>query len=73
MLQTRLQKNKQVEGAGNVLSFDVMKNHGETFVCSIKMPYNPLFKVTMKEIVDYIYQKRPTLKYEKGVEIYINE
>lgn len=60
-------------GARKFLSFDVMKNGGEDFVCTMEMPYNPLFKLKLQEVLDYILSKRPTLKYKKDVMIFFND
>lgn len=53
------------------IQFDVMQ--GEHFVCTLRMPYNPLFRVSIDDIVEYAYSKRPTLRYEKDVCIHIDE
>ena len=73
MIRTNLSTTNKVGGARKFLSFDVMKNGGEDFVCTMKMPYNPLFKLKLQEVLDYILSKRPTLKYEKGVTIFFND
>ena len=31
----------------------------------MEMPYNSLFTPRIEEILDYIYSKRPTLRYRK--------
>ena len=72
MIRTNLSTTNKV-GARKFLSFDVMKNDGEDFVCTMKMPHNPLFKLKLQEVLDYIQSKRPTLKYEKDVMIFFND
>lgn len=56
--------------AGHYIQFDVMA--GGRFVCTLRYPFCPLFKVRMEELMDYALQKRPTLKYQKNVELWID-
>ncbi len=50
---------------GKKLTFDVMDVQTERFICTLSMPYCPLFPVTNKQVLDFVYKKRPTLKYRK--------
>jgi len=55
------------------LNIDVMTMGGAKFYCSMEYPYNPLFKVELEDILRYVYEKRPLLKYEKDVKIFIDK
>lgn len=46
------------------LTFDVADAVTDRFICTMKMPVNPLFKVTLQQVLDYVYSKRPTLRYQ---------
>lgn len=48
-----------------LLTFDVADAESDRFICTMRMPYNPLFRIKLEDIADFIYQKRPTLKYKK--------
>lgn len=50
---------------GKFLSFDVADQDTNDFICTMKMPVTPLFKVSLEEIMSFVYTKRPTLKYRK--------
>lgn len=51
-------------------SFDVMC--GDRFVCVLNVTYNPLFSPTDEDLFDYLFKKRPSLRYEKCVAIVEN-
>ena len=48
-----------------MLIFDVADALTDRYIATMKMPYNPLLKLDLQEIVDFVYTKRPTLKYRK--------
>lgn len=54
------------------LFIDVMVQGGVKFYCSLIYDYNPLFKLDIKDIEEYVYKKRPTLKYRKDVVLIID-
>lgn len=45
---------------------------GGVFRGELKYPHSPLFKLDIEDMVRFIYEKRPTLKYEKEVEVWLN-
>lgn len=47
------------------LNFDVGDAMTGGFLCSLRMPLNPLFKLTLDQIVDFIHQKRPTMRHRQ--------
>lgn len=49
------------------LDIDVVDRNTDRFICSLRMPWNPLFGLSLKEVLDFVYQKRPTLKYRQIV------
>ena len=49
----------------DVLTFDVADAETDRFICSMSIPYNPLFRLRLTEILEHLYSKRPTLKYRK--------
>ena len=52
------------------LHIDVM-TVGGVFLCTLHYRYNPIFKVSMDEIHDFVMSKRPSLQNKKIV-MYIN-
>lgn len=50
------------------IEWDVMK--GGRFVRTLRMPYNPLFKIRPEDIEKFVFEKLPTLKYAKDVELW---
>lgn len=44
---------------------------GGVFLCTLHYRYNPIFKVSMDEIHDFVMSKRPSLQNKKIV-MYIN-
>lgn len=51
--------------ASGILKFDVADQQTDRWICTLKMKVNPLFKVSLGEVLAFVYQKRPTLKYRK--------
>jgi hypothetical protein len=49
-----------------------MKDGGDTFVKTLEYEYNPLFKLDLKDVEDFVLKKLPTLKYYKDVVLVIN-
>lgn len=49
------------------LYIDVMVQGGAKFYCSLIYMYNPLFKIDLDDVVRFVNEKRPTLKYQKDV------
>lgn len=47
------------------LNIDVMILGGVKFYCTLKFTYNPLFKVSPQDLMDFVLSKRPTLRYEE--------
>ena len=52
------------------VQFDVMADG--YYQCTLRYPHCPLFRLDPKELLDYAYRKRPTLKYRKNIQIYID-
>lgn len=50
---------------GGLLIFDVADRNTDRFICTMRMPINPLFKITITDILNFVYQKRPSLKNRK--------
>jgi len=48
--------------SSKLLKFDVADAITDRFICTMRMPVNPLFKLTLQQVLDYIYLKRPSLK-----------
>lgn len=44
----------------NTIAFDIML--GGRFVCSMRMPFCPLFPLTIEEIQSFVESKRPSLR-----------
>lgn len=38
---------------------------GDRFVCTLEYKYCPLFPVTVKELEEFVFSKRPTLRGKK--------
>ena len=51
----------------NVLTFDVADAMTDDFICTLRMPFCPLFNLQPQDILEFVYSKRPTLKYRKIV------
>ena len=49
-----------------------MTQKGQRFYYTLAYPYNPLFKVSMSDIANFVYEKRPTLRYRNDVELVID-
>lgn len=49
------------------LKFDVADAVTDDFICTLRMPFCPLFKLEMQDILAFVYMKRPTLRYRKIV------
>lgn len=47
------------------IEFDIADAETDRFIDTMRMPVNPMFKVSLGEIIDFVYTKRPTLKYRK--------
>ena len=56
----RPNEQPRVGGGTKLLYLDIMREG--RFVCTVKMPYCPLFTVNVSEITDYIFKQRPSLK-----------
>ena len=52
------------------VSFDIM-SCGK-YICTLRMPYPPQSKVSLKRLVEYAYSKRPSVRYMKDVELYVD-
>lgn len=55
------------------LYIDVMTQGGAKFYCSLIYMYNPLFKISLKEIEKFVNEKRPTVKYLKDVVLVLDD
>lgn len=50
-----------------VLIFDVADAITDRFICTMRMPVNPLFKLTLQQVLNFVFQQRPSLKRRKIV------
>ena len=46
---------------------------GVKFYCSLTYTYNPLFKLDLDDVARFVNEKRPTVKYQKGVVLIIDD
>ena len=46
-----------------MLTFDVADSRTDRFIATIRMKVNPLFRLSLQEVISYVYTKMPTLKY----------
>ena len=53
--------NKTTQATQRILKFDVADVKTDRFICTMKMPFNPLFKLTVQQVIDFVFQKRPSL------------
>ena len=51
---------------------DVMVMGGMKFYCQLTYRYNPLFKINVDDVARFVMEKRPTLKYQKGVVLFMD-
>ena len=51
----------------NYIEFDVMD--GDKFLVTMRYPHSGLFEVTDSDIMEYVYQKRPSFRKKKGLHI----
>lgn len=49
----------------DVITFDVADARTDRFICTMTMPVGQRKKISITEILDFIYSRRPTLKYKK--------
>lgn len=56
-------------GRKDYIVFDVMADG--RFICTLKYPHCSLFKVDMDDMMAFAMKKRPTLKYERNIELWI--
>lgn len=47
------------------LPLDIMVEGGAKFYCTLVFLYNPLFRLTAKDLEDFVLQKCPSLKHRK--------
>ena len=52
---------KTTQTTQRILKFDVADAKTDRFICTMKMPFNPLFKLTVQQVIDFVFQKRPSL------------
>ena len=55
------------------LYIDVMTLGGAKFYCSLVYSFNPLFGFDLDDVARYVLEKRPLVKYEKDVIMFIDE
>ena len=55
------------------LLIDVMIMGGGKFYRQLEYTYNPLFKINPEDVVKFIMEKCPTLKYRNDVVAYMSE
>lgn len=50
-----------------VLIFDVADGLTDRFICTMRMPVNPLEKLTLQMVVNFVFQQRPSLQHKEIV------
>lgn len=50
---------------GGLLIFDVADRNTDRFICTMRMPFNPMSKLSIKDVFKFVYEKRPSLKNRK--------
>ena len=55
------------------LLIDVMLMGGGKFYCQLTYKYNPLFKLDLKDVERFAYEKCPSLKNRKDVVLVMGE
>ena len=53
---------KTTQTTQRILKFDVADAKTDRFICTMKMPFNPLFKLKVQQVIDFVFQKRPSLR-----------
>ena len=53
------------------LKIDVMIMGGAKFLCTLNYQYNSLFKPKLVDMMQYVYEKRPSLKYRNDVNLIV--
>ena len=56
------QNSKFTPTTQRILKFDVADAKTDRFICTMEMPFNPLFKVSILQLLDFVFQQRPSLK-----------
>lgn len=56
-----------MEKGYTIYHFDVMC--GGRFVCQIAFKHCPLFRIDIAELMEAVYERKPSLRGRKGVEI----
>ena len=59
--------NKTTQATQRILKFDVADAKTDRFICTMKMPYCPLFKLNLQQVIDFVFLKRPSLRYREIV------
>ena len=59
--------NKTTQATQRILKFDVADAKTDRFICTMKMPFNPLFKLNLQQVIDFVFLKRPSLRYREIV------
>ncbi len=49
------------------MKIDVMANNGRTFYHTIEYPHCELYRIDVEDVIKYVIQKLPTVKYRKDV------
>lgn len=53
-------------------NIDVMVNGGRTHYRSLRYPYCPLFRVTPDDLLAWLIDKLPSLKWRKDAVVFVN-
>ena len=56
------QNNQFTPPTQRILKFDVADAKTDRFICTMEMPFNPLFKLTVQQVIDFVFQQRPSLQ-----------
>ncbi len=43
---------------------DVMDRNLSRCIVTLEFPFNPIYRLRLEEILDFVYKKRPTLRHE---------
>lgn len=55
------------------LSIDVMLRGGAKFYCTLRYEYNPLFKLNLEDVLNFVFEKLPSLKNRDDVHLVIDK
>ena len=51
------------------IKIDVMLQNGKKFYITLKYQYNPLFHINLDAVIDWVYEKLPSLEKREDVKL----